>query len=64
MSTRTIIEINHDYWHDLDENPEAMKQLLQGINTFNPDDSRLAHLPGVRILGQRHHSETLKLTVK
>jgi hypothetical protein len=64
MSTRTIIEINHDYWHELNEMPEAMKLLLQGINTFNPDDSRLRDLPGVRILGQRHHSETLNLTVR
>jgi hypothetical protein len=71
MSTRTIIEINHDYLGDLLKDPEHMHVLLRmarsgalaGLpNAQNP--SGRVGLPGIRILGQRHHSDTLKLEVK
>jgi hypothetical protein len=65
MSTRTIIEINHDFWHELEANPaEAMKTLLRSINTFNVHDPSVAPPHGVRLLAQRHHTEVLKLEVK
>ena len=59
MSIRTIIEINHDYLAAL-EKPEALEMLWRALRSqghFQPPN-------GVRILGQRHHSETLKLEVK
>lgn len=62
MSIRTIIEINHDYLHDLtDEKWEELKRYLRsGGGPASPD----RHLvPGIRVLGQRHHSEELKLTI-
>lgn len=62
MSTRTIIEINHDHiarmtaddWDD-----------IKNMCLHFPDlDHHYRNVNGVRVLGQRHHSETLKLEVK
>lgn len=66
MSIRTIIEINHDYMHDLD-NPETLQKLLQVLRTGVVGkyiDSTMHVVPGIRVLAQRHHSETLKLKVE
>lgn len=69
MSTRTIIEINHDCLRPSDlENLLALwKQLGSSevarlLNVSGGDPVRWSN--GLRILGQRHHSETLKLEVK
>ena len=65
MSIRTIIEINHDYWHELQNNPEAMLKIFQSISNYPPAENDYRHyISGIRILGQRHHSETLELKVK
>lgn len=64
MSTRTVIEINHDYLETL-EDPElmlALKRALQGSDAERIN--RSGFIAGVRWLGQRHHSETLELKVK
>lgn len=62
MSIRTVIEINHDYWQNLEDDPEAMKKLLKLIQSHAyPSQERMS---GIRFLGQRHHSETLKLEVR
>ncbi len=66
MSIRTIIEINHDYMHDLD-NPETLQKLLQVLRTGVVGkyiSSTMHVVPGIRVLAQRHHSETLKLKVE
>jgi hypothetical protein len=69
MSTRTIIEINHDHIRRLEKDPAYLKALMQqlgmsgvteGLNKHGPHD----FCAGVRILGQRHHSETLNLKVE
>ena len=63
MSTRTIIEVNHDYLHDLLKYPEEVQAFIAALKSSSSWAE--AHTPsGIRILGQRHHSETLKLTVK
>lgn len=69
MSTRTIIEINHDHLR-----PSDLVELTDLFNTLgsssvtgllNRNDGKAFNWsPGIRILGQRHHSETLKLEVK
>lgn len=68
MSIRTIIEINHDQLDKLDD-PEWSKELADSLATGDWRENRTyprrCFLPqGVRVLGQRHHSETLKLEVK
>lgn len=61
MSTRTVIEINHDLISQLDaQDWEAIKRMC----TNHPDTRHYRQVNGVRVLGQRHHSETLKLEVK
>lgn len=61
MSTRTIIEINHDYIVGMTaEDWEAIKQMC----LHYMDAQHYRQVNGIRKLGQRHHSETLKLTVK
>ena len=69
MSTRTIIEINHDFlrergrvelmdlWSALPSSEVARLLNLSGGKPFNWSS-------GVRVLAQRHHSETLTLKVK
>jgi hypothetical protein len=64
MSTRTIIEINHDYLRELTAlEPSAMLDFIFALRGTLKDAERIAP-PGVRVLGQRHHSETLKLEVR
>ena len=60
MSTRTIIEINHDHIARMDAKAwETIKQMC-----LDKDPRRGLQVNGIRILGERHHSETLKLEVK
>jgi hypothetical protein len=70
MSTRTIIEINHDYLTDV-----GLATLINLWYTLHSSDvagmlNQADGKPvnwkgcGIRVLGQRHHSETLKLEVK
>ena len=54
MSTRTIIEINHDYMHDLPSLWVDLVRHLQSGESWVPAE-RLK--PCIRVLGQRHHSE-------
>lgn len=69
MSTRTIVEINHDYLHDLEHHPERWGELVRGLKTLEynralNDGETPTAISGVRVLGQRHHSERLKLEVR
>lgn len=68
MSTRTIIEINHDHLRpsDLAELTVLFDMLGSSAVTglLNRNDGKAFNWSaGIRILGQRHHSETLKLEV-
>lgn len=70
MSTRTIIEINHDYltrstleallqlWHRL-----PMSDVPRMLNAAKGEPVNWGGC-GIRILAQRHHSETLSLEVR
>lgn len=69
MSTRTIIEINHDHLR-----PAQLEELTDLFNTLgssavtgllNKNDGKAFNWSaGIRVLAQRHHSETLQLTVE
>lgn len=66
MSTRTIIELNHDYAHSLRE--MDMELLMRRILTtsltgaLNKARGRPVDLvPGMRVMAQRHHSEKITL---
>lgn len=69
MSTRTIIEINHDYLHRLEREPDLMKHLLRAMCSSDLTGAlntrgQVRMDGGITVLAQRHHSETLKLEVK
>lgn len=69
VSTRTVIEINHDYIADLVRDPGEFLDLLKTL-TGSEITAALnrGEVPrfwsGITVLGQRHHSQTLKLEVK
>ena len=72
MSTRTIIEVNHDFLNRLSDpnDPYYGQHMYSVLNALKSSfiTGMLNHGPvdqgaGIRILGQRHHSETLKLEV-
>lgn len=66
MSIRTILEVNHDYVHDLlkPENAAKLLEAIRGGFMVRHMDGNELIAPGVKFLAQRHHSETLKLTIK
>lgn len=63
MSHRTIVEINHDYLHDLQVHPDELMRFVDALKQGIHNARKIAP-SGIRILGERHHSETLKLTVR
>ena len=63
MSQRTIIEINHDHLDTL-KDAGAMFRLAQKLACGEWKDIENGAFPGIRWLGQRHHSEMLSLKVK
>lgn len=69
MSTRTIIEINHD--HLTPTTCAALCTLVSQLGNSHvtgalnrADGAPINWSAGVRILGQRHHSEALSLEVR
>jgi len=62
MSTRTIIEINHDFLWSLNDND--LLNLQKALSSGDHSAITNGAVAGVRILGQRHHSETLEIKVE
>ncbi len=63
MSTRTIIEINHDYVHRLANDPDALVAFFRSFSFLNNKGLSKQAPKGIRVLAERHHSETITLTV-
>jgi hypothetical protein len=63
MSIRTIIEVNHDYIDELCEDGTISRKLYLWIMKYHHGPADGNHIQGVRVLGSRHHSETLALKV-
>ncbi|MPV55912.1 hypothetical protein CFB46_11875 [Burkholderia sp. HI2761] len=72
MSTRTIIEINHDFLHRLLNDPHGLADTLRSVccdhqAELNDDNGRGRPLDlagGIRIIYRRHHSEEARLITK
>lgn len=68
MSTRTIIEINHDCLMDLHDHPEILERLVTDLcgsiitGRLNKE-GMVDYGLGVTILAQRHHSQKLTVTI-
>lgn len=64
MSTRTIIEFNHDYIDELKRYGHISDALHGVLCEATSSRKHFGPISGVRVLGQRHHSETLELKVE
>ncbi|MBP0714869.1 hypothetical protein ABXK61_16310 [Burkholderia sola] len=72
MSTRTLIEINHDFLLRLLDDPVALAITLRSVccdhqAELNDDNGRGRPLEiggGIRIIYRRHHSEEARFTTK
>lgn len=65
MSTRSLLEINHDRLHDLQNRPEILAEIMTelgmsahgaALNEANGNGRALDLGHGVRLVIQRHHS--------
>ncbi|POM15782.1 Uncharacterised protein [Burkholderia cepacia] len=72
MSTRTVIEINHDFLHRLLDDPAALAVTLRSVccdhqAELNDDNGRGRPLDlggGIRIVHRRHHSDDARFVTK
>lgn len=72
MSTRTIIEINHDFLNRLLDDPVNLAVTLRSVCSdyqaeLNDDNGRGRPLDlggGIRIVYRRHHSEDARFITK
>lgn len=55
MSNRSLIEINHDFTHDL--GPEFLEALGRYLRSADDKNAEALERWGVRVVGLRHHSE-------
>ena len=62
MSIRTIVEIDHDYIFDIEEDVDLIAKLAAYLKSGRKWED--GEIPGIRFLWQRHHSEKVKLTVE
>ncbi len=64
MSIRTIIEVNHDRIQEMHDQGHIGYELYRMILSAYTSSRDEHFVNGVRILGSRHHSETLELKVE
>lgn len=58
MSNRSLIEINHDYWHVLDSHPlDFLAALQRYLSSADNDNAEALRRFGVKVVGMRHHSD-------
>ena len=64
MSNRTILEINHDYWHKIEADKEGCAGLI--VEFTHACDSEVAATLqdrfGVNVLGTVHHSDKIAIS--
>lgn len=73
MSTRTLIEINHDLLHELKRNPEFVAEFIANLgssfycgrlNESNGKGQPMHVGRGIQIILQRHHSTDVTVTTE
>ena len=70
MSSRTIIEINHDFLHDLERlSHDELKQIIRNATDCNRSLNNsngygVGHGCGVTTLATRHHTNRLEVRVQ
>lgn len=65
MSVRTIVELNHDYTHRIEQDPEAFVALLvRYLSSAGPDNAEPLERFGVRVAWWGHHSDERHVVTK
>jgi hypothetical protein len=57
VSNRTLLEINHDYVHSLNDPTPFKEILIRYLCSASPQNAEELKRYGVRVFGIRHHSE-------
>jgi DNA-binding transcriptional regulator YiaG len=65
VSTRTIVEINHDHLDWAQEHPQTFGELIYEVllKTYRGAEDA-ARQRGIRVLASRHHTNALKIEVE
>ena len=59
MSNRTLIEVNHDFAHDIEAHPvEFLQALAEHLRNVEYHKLPRELFRGVRVIGTRHHTES------
>lgn len=62
MSNRTLIEINHDLWHKIKENPLRFAgDVIRYLGSGSPECAEQLERYGLRVFGMRHHSDEYEI---
>lgn len=64
MSTRSIVEFNHDYVSELREKGHISTELYHWLLDSRMRGESILSISGLRYLSQRHHSETIELKIQ
>lgn len=65
MSVRTIVEINHDFWGEIKDDPEAfVRDLLRYIGSADTENAERLERYGMRRAWWGHHSDERKIVTK
>lgn len=57
MSNRSLIEINHDFTHDIEKHRDAFLRVLGTyLRSADRETAEALEMFGVRVVGMRHHS--------
>lgn len=63
MSNRTLIELNHDFTHYVEGEPEAFARALAAYaRSASKENAEKLERWGVKVFGMRHHSEGYRIT--
>lgn len=64
MSNRTIIEVNHDFWHKIEADKYAFGELIvKFTRACDPEvAAALRDRFGVNVLGTVHHSDKIAIS--
>lgn len=64
MSIRTVFEVNHDFAHRIEQDrAEFVGRLLDYVRGGGQDDLGELEYFGLRHLGQRHHTEPIRVEI-
>lgn len=65
MSIRSIFEINHDYTHEIERDPEMfLQRLLRYLGSASEESALTLEKYGLRLAWWGHHSEERRVVTK